>query len=252
MTAGFPDIEVAFRESEVTRSVVGPKLLSPKPLLDPIPEFRKPFTPMLGLSIAPLKTPHYEGTGALYFRLSKDDDHIILLTAAHVARPPHMYTNKDMSRKSNSGPRENIVTLGNMGYRHSTNAMIATIGHLARSVMMCERVNTRLGEFVDGEDPEVTRRRDGNEYEVKKATRIIDHLNKLHDQVTKRTTNPDHCIIGFVLHAEPIVVSDGPNRFTRDWAFIELYKEKIDWDTFPGNKVYVGSFPISSHIFSFG
>jgi hypothetical protein len=63
--------------------------------------------------------------------------------------------------------------------------------------------------------------------------------------------NPDQRVIGFVLHAEPIVVSDGPNQFTRDWAFVELYKDKIDWDTFLGNKVYVGMFPISCRIFSF-
>jgi hypothetical protein len=44
-------------------------------------------------------------------------------------------------------------------------------------------------------------------------------------RVIKRRTNPDQRIIGFVLHAEPIVVSDGPNG---DWAFIELYREKID------------------------
>ena len=37
--AGFPEIELAFRESEVTRSGSDPKLLSFNPLEDPIPEF---------------------------------------------------------------------------------------------------------------------------------------------------------------------------------------------------------------------
>jgi hypothetical protein len=37
----------------------------------------------------------------------------------------------------------------------------------------------------------------------------------------------------------------------RDWALIKLYREKIDWDTFQGNKVYVGTFPISSRSSSF-
>ena len=56
--AGFPEIEVAFRESVVTRSVApGPKLLPFNPLRDPVPELFKPFTPTLGLSIAPLRTP---------------------------------------------------------------------------------------------------------------------------------------------------------------------------------------------------
>ena len=250
--AGFPEVEVAFRESEVTHSVAGPKLLPFNPLVDPIPEFRKPFTPTLGLSIAPLKTPHYEGTGALYLRLSKDDERVVLLTAAHVARPPSAYANTGMSRKRASQPREDIVALGNMGYRNATSAMMATIGDLARSIKVWNKDLARLGEFVEGEDVTVTKKREKNQHEVEKATKMIDRLNKLHDEVTKRRTNPDQRIIGFVLHAEPIVVADGPNEFTRDWAFIQLYREKIDWSTFPGNKVYVGTFPISSRSFSFG
>lgn len=74
---------------------------------------------------------------------------------------------------------------------------------------------------------------------MEKAPKTIDKLKKLHDEVIKLRTHPDKRIIGFVLHAEPIVVSDKLNGFTRDWAFIQLYNEKIDWDTFPGNKVYV-------------
>ncbi|KAF8874482.1 hypothetical protein BD779DRAFT_1664243 [Infundibulicybe gibba] len=238
--AGFPEVEVAFRESEVTHSVGGPKLLPFKPLIDPIPEFRKAFTPTLGLSIAPLKTPHYEGTGALYFRLSNDDDRVVLLTAAHVARPPPMRTNTGMPCKTTSHPREEIVALGNMGYRDATNSMMAAIGKLARSVAVWKRVITMLGEFVDGEDAEVTKERQENQRRTERATWIVGSLNKLHDEVTKHRTNPNQRIIGRVLHAEPIVVSNGPNRFTRDWAFIEIYKKKVDWDTFLGNKVYVG------------
>ena len=55
--AGFPDIEVAFVESVVTRSVAGPKLLSFDPPVDKVPNLRKPFTTALGLSIAPSSTP---------------------------------------------------------------------------------------------------------------------------------------------------------------------------------------------------
>jgi hypothetical protein len=239
--AGFPDIEVAFRESEVTYSVhAGPKLLPFNPLRNFIPEYRKPFTPTLGLSIAPLKTPHYEGTGALYFRLNKDDDRVVLLTASHVARPLPVYTNRGMTRKNTSQPREEIVALGNMGYQNAINAIMGAIGKLARSIAVWNNVITRLGEFAEGEDVAVTKKRQWNKYEVEKATNIIDKLNKFHDEVTKHRTNPDKRIIGRVLHTEPIVVSNEPNEYTRDWAFIELYEERFNWDTFPGNKVYIG------------
>ena len=205
--AGFPEIEVAFRESEVTRSVTGLKLLPFNPLIDPTPEFRKPFTPTLGLAIAPLKAPHYEGTGALYFRLSKDDERVVLLTAAHVTRPPPAYTNTGMSCEKTRQPREEIVALGNMGYRNATNAMMATIGDLARSVTIGNKVITRLGEFVNGEDAAVTDKREENRHGVEGATKMINNLNKLHDEVTKRRTNPDQRIIGFVLHVEPTTVA---------------------------------------------
>ena len=132
--AGFPDIEVAFVESVVTRSVSGPKLLSFDPLLDEVPNLRKPFTTTLGLSIAPLKYPHFEGTAALYFRLSKDNNRTVILTCAHVARPPPVYPNTGMTRKNSSQPREEVVALGNMGYNNAVKAMIGTIGDLVRTI----------------------------------------------------------------------------------------------------------------------
>lgn len=226
--AGFPEIEVAFRESEVTYSAGGPKLLPFNPLVDPIPEFRKPFTPTLGLSVAPLKTPHYEGTGALYLRLNKDDDRVVLLTAAHVARPPPEYVNTGMPRKNTSQRRQDIIALGNMGYEKAANAMMDTIDKLNGCIALWELAITTLREFVDGEDAAVTRKRQENQREVEKATMMIDDLNKFHNEVTRRGTDPTQRIIGFVLHAEPIVVSDGPNKFTRDWALIQLDNEKID------------------------
>ena len=241
--AGFPEIEVAFRESEMTYSVGGPKLLPFNPI-DRISSFRKPRL----ASPAPLKTPHYEGTGALYFRLSTDDDRFVLLTAAHVACPPPAYTNTGMSSKKTGQPRKEIVALGNMGYKNATNAMMTTIDNLTDSVAVWGDVITRVGEFVDGEDAAVTEYRQENQREVEKATRAIENLKKFHLEVTKCRADLEERVIGFVLHAEPI--SDGPNKLTRDWAFIQLYKEMIDWDTFLGNKVYIGTFPISSRSFS--
>ncbi|KAI0054306.1 hypothetical protein BV25DRAFT_1996433 [Artomyces pyxidatus] len=68
----------------------------------------------------------------------------------------------------------------------------------------------------------------------------IEKINKLHSDVNRFRTTPKQRTIGFVLHVEPIAVGDGPHQFTRDWALIELYEEKIVWDSFKGNKVYVG------------
>ncbi|KAI0801514.1 hypothetical protein C8Q74DRAFT_1401040 [Fomes fomentarius] len=231
--AGFPDIEVAFVESIVTPPLV-------RPLLDDVPDLRKPFTPTLGLSIAPLKYPHFEGTGALYFRLSKDDDRTAILTCAHVARPPPTYPNTGMTRTNKSQPREDIVALGNMGYSNALNGMMSTIHDLLHSIDAWDQVLQRLGDHVEGESPTVTERRQEHVNLVAGAKKKIQLVNKLHDEVTKRHTIPDRRVIGFVLHSEKIEISVDPHGYTSDWALIELFKEKIDWPSFKGNKIYIG------------
>ena len=134
----------------MTHPVASPRLLPFNPLVDPIPEFRKPLTPTPVFSIAPLKTPHYESIGTLYFRLSKYDDCTVLLTAAHIARPPPAYATKGISHEQASQPREEIIALGNMGYEGAMDTMMAAIRALARSVAVW-RINViaRRGELVD-------------------------------------------------------------------------------------------------------
>ena len=48
-------------------------------------------------------------------------------------------------------------------------------------------------------------------------------------------------------HAEPVVVADGTNEFTRDRALIELYRDKIRLEEHAHGKqglLYIGMFPI--------
>jgi len=58
--------------------------------------------------------------------------------------------------------------------------------------------------------------------------KTIEQVNALHGEPTRRRTTPDQRTIGFVLHSEKIQVSVEPHKFTKDWALIELYEEKID------------------------
>jgi len=241
--AGFPAIEVAFVESVVTRSVgAGPKLLSFDPLLDNVPDLRKPFTTTLGLPIAPLKYPHFEGTAALYFRLGNDNNRTAILTCAHVACPLPVYTNTGMTHRNPSQPRQEFVALGNKGYNNAVMSMMNTIGHLVDSIEAWNNVLERLGEPVKGENRNITERRKEHVELVARAMKKIDEVNVLHNEATKYRTTPDQRVIGFVLHSEKIGVAVEPYGFTEDWALIELYDDKIDWSTFKGNKVYIGMY----------
>jgi len=154
-------IEVAF---VVTRSA-SPKLLSFDLLVD-LPELRKPFTPILSLSLAPRDYPHYEGTGGLYLRLSQNDNRIVVLTCAHVARPPPVYKNKGMTYTKTSQPRT-------MAYNNAVNAMLAAIGSRVQLIDAWNAAIERLGEPTEGEDKRVTERRNKLSTSVEMAKKEI-------------------------------------------------------------------------------
>ncbi|KZS87133.1 hypothetical protein SISNIDRAFT_322227 [Sistotremastrum niveocremeum HHB9708] len=244
--SGFPEIEVAFIESLMTRSSSSgsssgspPKLLSFHPLINNVPHLRKPFTPTLGLSIASRTNPFCEGTGAFYFRLPGDDDRIALLTCAHVARPPPLYSNASIAG-TNCQRREEIVAPGFWGFDNAVSAMLSTVGEHLYNIDAWNDAVVRLGEAKEGEDEEVVDKRKEYLDSIKKAVKEIRRVKALHADITENFTTLDQRVIGFVLRSESIEDSVEPYQFPNDWALIELYKDKIDWKTFTGNKVWIG------------
>lgn len=77
------------------------------------------------------------------------------------------------------------------------------------------------------------------------STEDIEQLNNLHTRVAKTMLTTNKRSISHVLHADPVGISTGPERFTIDWAAIELSDDAFDWANFKGNKVYIGTSPIS-------
>ena len=169
----------------MTRSVAVPKLFPFDPHVDPIPKFRKPFTPTRGLSIAQLKTPHFESPGAIYFRLSKDDDPSSfspLSTSLALLPDTARFTNQPAGH-ARSPP--SVTWFPECYESHD-----GTIDSLACSIAVWENVTTRLGKFVDCEIAMVTEKREENQRKMEKATKVIDYLNKLHDEGTRFKANP--------------------------------------------------------------
>ncbi|PIL30721.1 hypothetical protein GSI_06889 [Ganoderma sinense ZZ0214-1] len=242
--AGFAEAEVAVVEGETTHSVArGPKLLPFDPLLYHLPELRKPFTSTLGLSIAPLKFPHYGGTGALFYRFGGDDKRVALLTCAHVARPPPEYPNTGTTITNTSQPREEIISPGSGVCANALKTLTADGQYVLdqrRSIEAWDPVLVRLGEPVPNEPAMFTERRAEHLSLVAGAKKNIEQAKALYTTVQDRA-DPGKRVIGFVLHCEPIEVSSGLHGFTKDWALIELYDDMIDWNTFRGNKVYVAA-----------
>lgn len=101
-------------EMEVSRHAGGLPLLSLNPIANDVPEYRKAFSARLGVLIqlrrSALSTPFLEGTGGLYLKI---DDDIMLLTCAHVVRPPPAFrTNSGMQRVNKKQAKEYMVALG--------------------------------------------------------------------------------------------------------------------------------------------
>ena len=251
--AGFPDIDVAVWEWTTSFSYIGPKLRSLHPLVDgAITEFAHPFTSSLGLAIAPLKKPYYEGTVALYLRRGNASNDILALTAAHVARPPPMYPgNTGLSEKASSKHREDIVALGDKAFENSTTAIEARIGILHEIIESENKKIERLRQQQDdgeGDAERLARALLVAERAVESATDDIQQLDRLHTHVTKFMATPNKRCIGHVLYADPVgVSSDEPDGFTVDWAVIQLSKDAFDWDDFSGNKIYIGTSPNLAH-----
>ncbi|KAJ3727086.1 hypothetical protein C8R42DRAFT_717906 [Lentinula raphanica] len=219
---GFPSIQIAFRESIVTRSVSGPRMLNLDPL-DPLTEVRKPFTPTLGLPISLQETPHLEGTGALYLRESRQSRRIFLLTCAHVVSPPPINTNKK------NPACKNVIALGQTGYNNAIESMMGEIAYQKRSIRLCE--NMLRNQDKSKEDQYLKR--------IEGAKKKIEMVNDLHSGITKCWTHTTQRIIGQVAYVEAIGVQVKPYGYTRDWALIELDSAKFDWSAFKGNQVYL-------------
>ena len=217
--------------------------MSFNPLFDSegIPALRKPFTPTLSLAIAPRKSPHFEGTGGLFFcpNTEEGDKRVALLTCAHVAHPPPLFENKDYTRKKDSQPREDIILLGMGSYDDAVTAIMKFIGDQAIAIRTWEATLVRLPQPTDDEPNGITSKRKELTDLISAATNKIEQADRLHTKVTKRFTTTASRVIGFVLHCAKIEV--GEDQFLYDWSFIQMDEDKIEWKDFKGNKLFVGT-----------
>lgn len=214
--------------------------------LQGIPGLQKPFTPTLGLAIAPSKSPYFEGTGGLFLRLSADqsDKRTVLLTCAHVAHPPPLFHNKEYTRKSDSQSREDIILLGSGSFEDSVEAIMKFIGNQAKAIASWETSLGRIPKPAENEAIGVTAKRKELTDLIAAAKDKIRAANELHSHVTKFYTTMVSRICGFVLHCAKIEV--GSDGFMYDWALVQIDDEQVEIKDFKGNQIFVGSSVLSS------
>ncbi|ETW78096.1 hypothetical protein HETIRDRAFT_454139 [Heterobasidion irregulare TC 32-1] len=225
-------VEIAFRESVFTRELqlqmhLACQLLKYVPSVDPTADVRSPFTPTLGLQIAPKSYPHFEGTGGLYLREGCGRNRV-LLTARHVVLPPSEYRNELYACKTNSSPCRDDTLLGNKAYHSALESIMVQIECMALVVDYYKDELEGLGEAVGGEDATVTDGRDIHTNDLAKAEKSIEALSDFHGKITRFWSIENQRTLGHVLHAPPIS------------ALVKLHHEKIDWTEFKGNVIYLG------------
>lgn len=223
--------------------------------LEGLSALRKPFTPTLGLSIAPLKSPYYEGSGGLFLRLSSDeaDKRIGLLTCAHVAHPPPLFQNKVYARKKDSHPREDVLLLGTEAFNNAVRDIMKFIGNQVTAISSWELTLSKIPAREENEAKKITAKRDELVDLINAAKTKIEEANELHSYVTKNFTTFESRVFGFVLHSAKIEVG-AVDGFMYDWSVIQLDDDKIDWAEFKGNKLFIGTslyFLFSLLFFSF-
>ena len=189
--------------------------------LNPFADVRDPFTPALGVLMAPKVSSQFEGTGGLYLREGGERNRVFLLTACHVVLPPSEYRNEFYEHKNNSLLRRDVILLGNKAFQNARKSIMSQIRLQALAVDHYKNVLVDLGEAIEGEDAAIAgerdREREHSKGRLAKAQNSIRTLNELHTEITKFWTLEKDRILGHVVHSPLISGGTGDICFAEDF-----------------------------------
>ncbi|KAF8905189.1 hypothetical protein CPB84DRAFT_1771811 [Gymnopilus junonius] len=237
------DVEIAFRESLFTR-LAPPKLLKYVSSHNATAPVRGPLTPALGFPIAADATPSTEGTGTLYIRESSDSTKVFVLTARHVLLPRRQVPNKLYDRRLIKRSRD-VLHLGRTAFQSVLDSIMREIKHhvfyVNHLTKQLEYLAKKEANASENDVIKIKQRRTETEHQLEKSKEAIEPLNEFHTEFTKYWSSERHRVLGHIAYAPPISAGTGTERFTEDWALIELDDEKIDWSEFKGNVIDLGT-----------
>ena len=239
---GITGIEVEFRESVFARSA-SPRLLKSVSSANATADVRGPLTPALCLRIAARITPHIEGTGAVYVSEGRNSDKVYVLCARHVVLPGSAGNNELYKLANTSQPRREILLLGHEAFQ---TLLKSTMGKIGEHKIMVDYYRQQLNgvdtveAVIEGDDGAEERTK--IEGKLMEEEQSIKALNEFHDEITKYWSEDGQRVLGHIAFSPPITFDTGAEGYTEDWAFIELDRNKIDWNTFKGNVIDLGTF----------
>ncbi|KAI5116737.1 hypothetical protein M0805_001379 [Coniferiporia weirii] len=234
--SGIIDVEVEIRESLVT-PLEGPKLLAHTTFFDPTVDVRGPLTPTLGLPISGKHTPRTEGTGGFFIAEGGTSKRLFLVTARHVVFKPNKDDNTTFEQRL-SAPRHEVILLGDAAFNKFLKSIQDEIEWKAFRRLQLEKHITKT-EGVAGEAAEMKRKEAGDE--LAKVKRAIEALNTFYEDVSTHWASPDKRVLGHVIYSPPIELGFGTEKYTQDFAVIDIDLSKIDATNFEGNVIDLGT-----------
>jgi hypothetical protein len=240
---GITDVDIEYRESVYRRSA-GPPLLESVSSVRSTVDVVGPLTAALGLHIASLARPHFQGTMGFYLAEGGQSKDILAVTARHVLFPLDE-DNTDYVRANNSAPRKDVILMGPGSFKNLLLSIMIKIGRHGKAIKLYERQIQDFEERAasDDEDHAAHARQD-----LKKTRRLLDEaneaigeLNVLYKRTREHWSKQTQRIIGHVVHSPAITVGSDPRGFTTDYAVVKLDKEKFR-KSFKGNVLDLGEF----------
>ncbi|CAE6507643.1 unnamed protein product [Rhizoctonia solani] len=227
------DIEVAYRESE-TKLLVGPELFAPVDDLNPLKDVIDPVTTALSLPIAGLNTPQVQGTLGFYFRAGES---LYGVTARHVLFPEAQ--GNDPYTYNSSGPKREVVLMGNGAFVHFLASIKARIGTLNNTITFLGKRIVTYTKQAEAGDAQAASKLAATQSDMDQKIATIEDLKMFFVKMRKEWSELNNRVIGYVVWAPPISVHTPPHNYTKDVCVIKLDERKL-LPNFKGNVVDLG------------
>jgi hypothetical protein len=241
------DVDVEIRESLVTRSAAGPKLLEHEKYppcrmigeVDTVDDVREPLTSSLGIPICARGTPHVEGTGGFYVTVGDDADRLLLVTARHVVLPPKPDRNEHFVYEGD-GPQHDVMLFGDAAF---SNYLKSIQQKIRLETYSAEYQGRMVMHYAGAEHEKAEKGQRDAQKKLKEAGQEVQALNAFYEEVSAGWSDPDNRLLGHIVLSPPIRAGAGSSAegYTEDWAVVEIDSSKIDASNFNGNAIDLGT-----------
>ncbi|KAG8852529.1 hypothetical protein FRB96_008624 [Tulasnella sp. 330] len=234
---GITDVEVEIR---VSVAALQAKLYQPVLTSSPIVRAVEPFATSLGVPICGGNTRSFEGTGGLFFTDSGRPGKLFLVTARHVLFHPDRTENKNYVLRPTGDAKKKVFLLGDAALKARINDIESEIGG---TEIILTQLTARKAAVEGRDDAEARRERRHIQQEVEDAIEAREDLQTLlHDVKRDWPSDADaDRSIGHIVVSPCLGFSVGSDRYTEDWAVVEIDASRIDESNFVGNCIDLGT-----------